>query len=127
LSTFFLSTNFTVGIFDKVGFDLDVTGRQREIARIDGRIRADYANRGGRVSIAVWNMHVPVEHDLYNEHSKVIRWDFERMGAGGGFEIVVFRGSAYIHNKGAGGLDNWRCSGNTRPENNSFIHFEPIA
>ena len=105
------AVNFTVGVFDKIGFDLDVIGRQREIARIEGRLRGDYANRGQRVNIAVWNMHVPMEHVFNNNYSKVISWELERMGDGGGFEVVVFQGNAYLQNKGE---YTWAVLGNAK-------------
>lgn len=96
-----------IGAFDKIGFDLDVIGRRREIASIEERARITYENIGISVNIAVWNMHVPVDHQFQN----ILESGLQPMGHGGGFRIVVFRGSGYIKNEGAQGLDNWRCSG----------------
>jgi hypothetical protein len=104
--------NFTSNAFHKIGFDLDVVGRQREISKIEERIRMDYASQGGKMNIAVWNMHVRMEYQLDN----LIVQGFQPMGRGGGFEVRVFSGGGYIENKGHSGYDNWRCSGNVRQE-----------
>lgn len=98
--------------FDKIGFDLDVIGRQREIAHLTETTQLAYDKAGTQVNIAVWNMHVPERHHF----DDIIATALSPMGKGGGFRIVVFRGDGYIRNDGALGLDNWRCSGNVVQE-----------
>ncbi|KAF2444486.1 hypothetical protein P171DRAFT_485935 [Karstenula rhodostoma CBS 690.94] len=102
------ATVMTINAFHKIGFDLDVIGRQREIASIEEKARLNYEKAGTSVNIAIWNMHVPVNHQFED----ILETGLQPMGRGGGFRIVVFRGSGYIKNEGAGGFDNWRCSGN---------------
>ncbi len=41
---------------DKIGFDLDVTGRARQIQWIEETARSTYHKHGCKVNIAVWNM-----------------------------------------------------------------------
>ena len=100
----------SIGAFDKIGFDLDVIGREREIAHIEEKTRSTYEKAGTKVNIAVWNMHVPVKQHF----NDVLDSGLQPMGRGGGFRVVVFRGDGYIKNLGAQGLDNWRCSGNKK-------------
>lgn len=101
------ATIMTTNVFHKIGFDLDVIGRQREIAMIEETTRLNYAKAGIPVNIAVWSMHVPVKQ----EFKDILDSGLKPMGRGGGFRIVVFQGKGYIKNEGAQGLDNWRCSG----------------
>ncbi|KAH7088967.1 hypothetical protein FB567DRAFT_321785 [Paraphoma chrysanthemicola] len=108
---------FTVSAFDKIGFDLDVIGRQREISRIEETERSKYELAGMDVNIIVWNMHVPEDHHF----DDILYSGQTRMGRGGGFRVVVFRGEGYLRNKGALGLDNWRCSGNHAQSGNECL------
>lgn len=104
--------NFSTRIFDKIGFDLDIIGRQREILRLEEGLRLNYTRPGARMNIAVWNMHVPMDYhfdDLRLVAHKV-------MGKGGGFEVHVFGGGGYIKYNGYGGDDNWKWSGKSRQE-----------
>ena len=109
--------NIVVNWGDKVGFDMDTTGRTREIAHMVQRAQAVYGN----VNIAVWNMHVPVNEEFRN----IIESGLVKMGNGGGFCIVVFRGDGYLRNNGCRGFENWCCVGNQRQDNNT-IYFDPI-
>lgn len=110
-----------VDAFDKVGFDLDVIGRKRHIQWLEEAARSAYAAVGMNVNIAVWNMHLPEDHHF----SDILDSGLCKMGEGGGFRIVVFRGSGWIRNDGARGFENWRCSGNQRIEDN-VIRFKPV-
>jgi hypothetical protein len=102
------AAQFTVPMFDKIGFDMDHIGRAREIATIEEKARAEYAKAGMKVNIAVWNMHLRESHDFHD----ILDSALHPMGRGGGFRIVVFCGAGYIKNEGALGLDNWHFSGN---------------
>jgi hypothetical protein len=93
--------------FDKIGFDLEVIGRQREITLIEETTRLHYKQAGLAVNIAIWNMHVPEKHDF----DDILDSGLKPMGQGGGFRIVVFQGKGYIKNEGALGAHNWHCSG----------------
>ncbi|CAI6331761.1 unnamed protein product [Periconia digitata] len=110
-----------ISIFDKIGFDLDVIGRQREIAFIEDQATTEYTKAGMNVNVAVWNMHVPVRYSFDDK----IESGFKPMGRGGGFRVVVFRGGGYITNLGSGGPDNWLCTGNTI-ERGNVVEFRPV-
>ena len=112
----------TIKVFDKIGFDLDTIGRQREIAYIVEKAKIEYEKAGMRVNIAVWNMHVPIDGDSH--FNQLIESGLRPMGRGGGFRIVVFRGSGFVKNNGALGFDNWRCSGNVAQRGN-ICTFKP--
>jgi hypothetical protein len=75
------ATVMTVCLFDKIGFDLDVIGRNREIASIEEKARVNYEKAGISVNIAVWNMHVPENHQF----EKILDSGLQPMGCGGGF------------------------------------------
>jgi hypothetical protein len=109
--------DLVINYTDKVGFDLDTTGRKRHIAMMVQQAQAAYGN----VNIAVWNMHVPVDEMFHN----VIESGIVKMGNGGGFRVVVFRGGGYLRNNGARGLDNWCCVGN-QSQNDNTISFGPL-
>ena len=47
-----------------------------------------------------------------------------KMGNGGGFRIVVFRGGGYLKNQSDRGFENWCCSGKQTQKDN-VIYFEP--
>lgn len=115
-----LTTKFTAGIFDKIAFDLDVIGRQREITLIEEQARLAYTKAGTKVNIAVWNMHIPEQHAFQD----ILDSGMKPMGRGGGFRIVVFRGGGFMHNGGAGGLENWLCTGN-KVERDGVVTFAP--
>ena len=53
-----LATNF----FDKVGFDGDAIGREREISHIVELAHKRYYKAGIPVNIAIWDMHLDVQH-----------------------------------------------------------------
>ena len=75
---------------------------------------AAYSRRGVGVNIAVWNMHLDVDHDF----NGILESGLVPMGRGGGFRIVVFKGDGYIRNKGARGFENWCCTGNQEQHDN---------
>lgn len=110
-------TQFVISWTDKVGFDLDWVGRTRMIAQIEQQARIIYGNG---VNIAVWNMHVPV----YETFNKLVESGWVKMGNGGGFRFVVFRGSGILQNNGGRGFENWRVSGNLRQDDNVMTFFD---
>ena len=101
------ATKLSTSFFDKIGFNLDVTGRQREIAILEEQARLTYGKAGISVNVAVWNMHVPVTHQFEG----ILESGLLPMGKGGGFRVVVFTGEGWLVNQGNGGEDNWKCSG----------------
>ncbi|KAH7394990.1 hypothetical protein DE146DRAFT_756872 [Phaeosphaeria sp. MPI-PUGE-AT-0046c] len=103
---------FTTNSFDKIGFDLDHIGRQRETAYLSETVKVAYDKAGIQINVAIWNMHIPEVHHF----DDIIETALSPMGKGGGFRIVVFRGDGYLRNDGALGLDNWRCSGHVVQE-----------
>jgi hypothetical protein len=113
--------NISTRIFDKIGFDLDVIGRQREILRLEEGLRLNYTRPDARMNIAVWNMHVPM--DYHFDDLQLVAHTV--MGKGGGFEVRVFSGGGYLKNNGRGGNDNWKWSGISHEEGN-VVYFEPI-
>lgn len=113
--------NLSTRVFDKIGFDLDVTGREREILRLMDGLRLNYTKPDARMNIAVWNMHVPM--DYHFDNLRLVA--HKVMGRGGGFEVRVFSGGGLLRNKGHGGDDNWRWSGNTHEEGD-VVYFDPI-
>jgi hypothetical protein len=121
--TGFLSqtVTMTTGVFDKIGFDLDVIGRQREIARIEETARLNYEKAGMHVNIAIWNMHIRENHHFED----ILDSGLQPMGRGGGFRVVVFHGAGHLRNDGDQGSDNWRCSGNQVQQGN-VVTFKAI-
>ena len=113
--------NLSINAFNKIGFDLDVTGRQREILRIEEALRTEHANKGIKMNITVWNMHVPMEHHFDDVQLQAL----SPMGKGGGFEIRVFSGKGYMKNGGHGGNDNWKWSGNCKQMEN-IVSCRPV-
>ena len=114
------ATNLAINAFDKVGFDLDNTGRERHIKWMEEKTRAAYASRSLNVNIAIWNMHLDEDHHF----DGILDSGLCAMGKGGGFRIVVFTGKGHLRNKGARGFENWRCSGQQR-QNGNLISFSP--
>lgn len=104
---------------DKVGFDLDTIGTQRQVLMMEEQDRAAY---GDRINVAIWNTHVPVDH--YFEG--LIESGLVKMGNGDGFRIVVFRERGYIRNNSGQGFDIWCCSGNQEQDGN-LITFGAIS
>ena len=102
-------TTFPIGMFDKIGFDLDYIGRAREIAFIEEKARSAYKKNGVKVNIAVWNMHIRQDHHFDDD---ILETGLLPMGAGGGFRVVVFVGGGYIRNLNEVADHNWRVSGN---------------
>jgi len=113
------ATTLTINACDKVGFDLDTTGRRRHVLWMEEKTRAAYDKEGLAVNIAIWNMHIEEEHHFYS----ILDSGLCKMGKGGGFRIVVFRGSGYLKNKGHRGFENWCCSGK-QSQNDNVINFE---
>ncbi|QEI40940.1 hypothetical protein BMF77_01522 [Dolichospermum sp. UHCC 0315A] len=114
--------NFFINAFDKVGFDLDTTGRSRHTKWMAEQLRVGFWNNGyGGVNIAIWNMHLNEDHHFEN----ILVSGLERMGNGGGFRFVVFQGGGWLRNNGDRGYENWLCSGNQSIKNN-VITFNPI-
>jgi len=103
-------TIFVLNAFDKMGFDLDRTGRARQTQWIEEQIRSVYQTHGCRVNIAFWDMHHQEQHEFN----------------GGGFRVVVFLGQGYLRNLGDRDFDNWCCSGN-QTHNDNLITFGPAA
>jgi hypothetical protein len=112
-------TNLFINAFDKVGFDLDTTGRARETKMIEEQIRSAFENEGWRVNIAIWNMHINEDHHF----NDIVVSKLSPMGKGGGFRVVVFLGSGWIRNDGDRGFENWLCSGNQEQSDN-IIRFQ---
>ncbi|CAM6104575.1 unnamed protein product [Calypogeia fissa] len=112
-------TSLVINATDKVGFDLDTTGRKRHILWMEESARSAYERRGVRVNIAMWNMHLEEDHWF----GGILDTGLCKMGNGGGFRIVVFRGTGWLQNKGARGFDNWCCSGN-QSQNGNLISFK---
>ncbi|KZP34124.1 hypothetical protein FIBSPDRAFT_924403 [Athelia psychrophila] len=107
-------TTLAVSAFHKVGFDMDTTGRRRQARWMEEQTRAKYNALGESVNIAIWNMHLEEAHHF----EKILDSGLVRMGQGGGFRIVVFKGAGWIQNKGHRGDENWCCSGNQTQDNN---------
>jgi len=111
--------NLTINAFDKAGFDFDTTGRRRHVLWMEEKTRAAYNQQGTGVNIAIWNMHIDEEHHF----NSILDSGLCKMGNGGGFRIVVFRGGGYLRNKGDRGFENWCCSGRQSQKDN-VINFE---
>ena len=87
--------SFVVNAFDKVGFDLDTTGRKRHIKWIQEELRSAFWRNGyGNVNIAIWNMHLNVDHDF--DERTILVTGLVPMGNGGGFRVVVFKGGGMV-------------------------------
>ena len=114
-------TSLAINASDKVGFDLDTTGRKREVLMINENIQSAYNEKNVQVNIAIWNMHIDEEHHFNN----IIVSGLTKMGNGGGFRVVVFKGDGYLKNNGDRGFENWCCSGN-QTQNNNIINFGSI-
>lgn len=112
-------TDIAISALDKIGFDLDTTGRQPEIQRLVEEINLEYENQGWKVNVAVWNMHLDERHDF----NDIVYTGLSKMGNGGGFRVVAFIGSGWITNRVDGGVHNWRCTGN-KSQNGNTIKFE---
>lgn len=108
------ATKLTINACDKVGFDLDTTGRKRHVLWMEEKTRAVYDLEGMGVNIAIWNMHIDEEHHF----GSILDSGLCKMGNGGGFRIVVFRGSGYLKNNGGRGFENWCCSGKQSQKDN---------
>lgn len=113
------ATGLTINACDKVGFDLDTTGRRRHVLWMDESTRVAYSNKGIGVNIAIWNMHIDVEHNF----DSILDSGICKMGNGGGFRIVVFRGGGYLKNKGDRGFENW-CGSGKQSQSDNVIYFE---
>lgn len=113
------ATSLTVNACDKVGFDLDTIGRRRQVFWMEEATRAEYDKKGLGVNIAIWNMHIDEEHDF----DSILDSGMCKMGKGGGFRIVVFRGGGYLKNKGDRGFENWCCSGK-QSQSGNVIYFK---
>lgn len=113
------AVNFVVNAFDKVGFDLDRTGRERQTKWMNETAQIAYAPYD--VNIAIWNMHLREDHHFEG----LLFSGLQRMGNGGGFRIVVFTGAGWIRNDGDRGFCNWLCSGNQTQKDN-VITFWPV-
>ncbi|KIJ93393.1 hypothetical protein K443DRAFT_684591 [Laccaria amethystina LaAM-08-1] len=113
------ASNLAINVFDKAGFDLDTTGRKRHVLWMEEQTKAAYNRQGMGVNIAIWNMHID-EEDHFNS---ILDSGLCKMGNGGGFRIVVFRGGGYLKNKGGRGFENWCCSGK-QSQNDNVITFE---
>jgi hypothetical protein len=112
-----------INAFDKVGFDLDTTGRKRQTQWIEETFRSAFWNNGyGQVNIAIWNMHLNEEHYFSDP---ILVTGLVPMGNGGGFRVVVFKGDGWLKNNGDRGFENWCCSGNQSQDGN-VISFRPI-
>lgn len=114
--------NAAVGFFDKLGFDNDVTGRQRRIQEISQSSMLEYKGRGQEVNIMVWNMSLPNEHHFEG----LVQQFVVMMGKGGGFCVEVFTGEGHFVNHGGQGSDNWRGEGIYAVEENLMI-FKPMS
>lgn len=108
------ATTFVINALDKIGFDLDYTGRNRQIRLIQEQASSSYKARGLSVNIAIWNMHIDEDHNFED----ILESGVVQMGKGGGFRIVVFRGNGWLKNKGSRGTENWLCSGNQHQKDN---------
>jgi hypothetical protein len=108
------ATTLSINALHKAGFDLDSTGRKRHILWMEEHTRAAYDRCSQNVNIAIWNMHLDVDHDFQG----ILDSGLCEMGKGGGFRIVVFTGSGYLQNNGARGFENWCCSGNQEQQDN---------
>jgi hypothetical protein len=106
--------NLVVNAFDKVGFDLDVIGRERRIQEISQAVQIEYEKNGCKVNIMVWNMHLKNSH-LFDG---LVQQFSVKMGNGGGFMVEIFTGGGYFDNQGAHGFDNWRGYGNSKVDGN---------
>ncbi len=117
------AVTFAVNAFDKVGFDMDTTGRKRHVLWIEETLRMQFWTAGyGRVNIAIWNMHLNEDHYFQDP---ILVTGLVPMGNGGGFRVVVFKGDGWLRNNGARGYDNWCCSGN-QTQNDNVISFSRI-
>lgn len=115
--------NLVINALDKIGFDLDTTGRKRHILWIEEQLRAEFWNHGyGQVNIAIWNMHLNEDHSFSNP---ILVTGLVPMGNGGGFRVVVFKGDGWLRNDGARGFENWCCSGN-QSQNDNLITFGSV-
>ena len=110
------ATSLAINGTDKVGFDLDTTGRKRQTRMIEEQVRSTYNSNNMRVNIAIWNMHLEEEHHFEGIRDSGI----QKMGNGGGFRVVVFTGKGFLKNKGARGFENWCCSGNQHQDGNTI-------
>ncbi len=113
------TANLTINAFDKVRFDLDTTSRKRRVYQIHESASSHYEAKGIQVNIAIWNMHLEEDHHFED----ILKSKLCKMGKGGGFRVVVFRGKGWLQNNGEGGIANWYCSGNQQREDN-VIRFE---
>jgi hypothetical protein len=113
------ATSLTINACDKVGFDLDTTGRRRQVFWMEENTKAAYDREGMGVNIAIWNMHIDEEHHF----NSILDSGICKMGNGGGFRIVVFRGGGYLKNQSDRGFENWCCSGKQTQKDN-VIYFE---
>ena len=113
------TTNLTINVFDKAGFNMDTTGRKQHALWMEEQTRATYNQQGWGVNIAIWNMHINKEHHF----NSILDSGLCKMGNRGGFRIIVFRGSGYLRNKGGQGFENWCCSGKQSQKDN-VITFE---
>lgn len=116
------TTTTATGFFDKIAFDLDQIGRAREIAFLEETARSAYEQNGIKVNVAVWNMHIPEDHNF--DH--ILDTELRPMGRGGSFRIVVFQGKGRLAIGGEGGTSNWRVSGNVMVQGNvaQFLSME---
>lgn len=113
------ATSLSINACDKVGFDLDTTGRKRHVLWTEEKVRAAYNLQGMGVNIAIWNIHIDEEHNF----DFILDSGICTMGNGGGFRVVVFRGRGYLKNNGDRGFENWCCSGKQSQKDN-VIYFE---
>lgn len=113
-------TDLFINATDKVGFDLDTTGRARETKMLEEQIRAAFEQSGSKINIAIWNMHLNEDHYF----SDIAFSKLSPMGKGGGFRVVAFFGNGWIRNDGDRGFENWICSGN-QTQNGNKITFNP--
>lgn len=54
------ATNFAFNALDKIGFDLDTTGKKRQTSMIEETVRSSYGAR--MVNIKILNMHLNENH-----------------------------------------------------------------
>jgi len=98
----------------------DITRRKRHTAMIEKQISAAYNSLSIAVNIAIWNMHLNEDHSFQN----ILDSGIQKMGNGGGFRLVVFKGGGYLRNNRVRGFETWCCIGNQYQQDN-VITFNP--